>query len=195
MGRLLRWHQSWCGCSEFKECVMTKKIKKTSVISEDKKALIRMASLNKNYLGKLIERAKQGDKSSSRDLVAIMVHYLLHEKVQKPTFPPVLSQYLLKAFSRILADESADVAFNLKKNGRPQTPHQLKLWVSHYVYERVHEDSLTVEKAVAETVDYINSIRNGWVKSQLGGIELKDEGVRKWYYETLEELNSIYQQD
>jgi hypothetical protein len=172
--------------------IMAKTSKKPISVTKGKRDSIENAVVT-DSLDNLISRAKDGELSASRTLLMSMSHYL-HPKNEEPV-PLIIRKYLSDGFLRILGGESADVVFNLKKNGRNKTPHKLKLRVSYFVYQGIHEHSLTVEEAVAETTELINERPMAWIKAHLKGEELQEERVRKWYYETLEELNLIYQKD
>ncbi|MBS0586368.1 MAG: hypothetical protein JSS37_00040 [Proteobacteria bacterium] len=99
-----------------------------------------------------IARAKGGDREAAKGLVGVALGYLLNDEFGP--MPLELRRYLARAFSEVALGKSADVAFNLKKPGRPPTSHSTKLRLGHLVYQKMASGE-TLQNASMELEDQI----------------------------------------
>jgi hypothetical protein len=173
--------------------MMAKKIKTPLELSEAERNRIDYLIISDN-LTDMFTRAKEGDIHAAKATLLPIAH-ALDPRNEEP-IPPDIRGYLSDAFRKILAGMSADMALNLKtKNGRPKTPHKVTLKAAYLVYQGVHEHSLSVEDAVAETVLLINNNLDSLAWYLLGHIEVQEDKLRKWYYSNLSKLERIYQEE
>jgi hypothetical protein len=101
---------------------------------------------------RIIESANAGDKEAAKELLALASTYLGSDIFGQ--MPPELQRYLRKALVNVALGTSADVAFNLKKNGRTRDNHRRNLFVGQWIKKHMAAGE-TLEGASFELTEHI----------------------------------------
>jgi hypothetical protein len=138
----------------------------------------------------VIEEAMEGDTTAAKRALALACSYTMNDRI---AMPQALRRYLGNAFAKAAVGISADVAFNLKRNGRPSVPQQDKLTIGLWIYQAMQKGS-TLQEASFDLQEVIE-VNIEVNKNYYGYTKVPDsktlEGI---YCEVLPKIRQISEQ-
>ncbi len=151
----------------------------------------------------LIVDANKGNKESAKQLLTIMAYYLNPKRAElnNPTsheIPRALKEYLQSAFEKMIADESADAAFNFKKHGRHNHGLLKRRLGAYLVYLATTEGQCKLNSAISQATAYLHEqahhglLRGSWQCFEKNKLP-EEKTLRNWYYEQREYLERLLQ--
>ena len=168
-----------------------------------------MEQLPDNLL-RMIYEAKNGDTIAARYALIMLSGMLSSTRINQFTgeilsepleMPEWARGYLSQSLNRILAGESADKAFNLKRNGRPTAwSYYAKLAAADTVhfYHTHSSEKKPLDESCADVAEGINRLATRVQRSILelvglghfiGKPEISQELVHKWYFQLKKDTN------
>lgn len=156
-------------------------------------------------LEELIADASEGNKSSTNEVLFVAMHYLHPNRTDMDIpatdrMPKILRKYLHDALKKIVKGESADVALNLKKKGRPDYwGFMAKRLGGYLVYQALVESELGVDAAAGEARSFIqDQAHAGLLQGHWRCFQGKDlpewQTFRNWYYHEKDYLEKLHLQ-
>ena len=152
-------------------------------------------------LEELIEDAMGGNKISANELLMVAMRFLhpnLADVDIDPSarMPKALRKYLFDALERIVKGESADVALNFKKAGRPDWGFMTKRLGAYLVYQALTESELGVDAAAGEARTFVqDQAHAGLLQGHWRCFQGKDipewQTFRNWYYQEKDYLEKL----
>lgn len=154
-----------------------------------------------DYMEDILLRAENGDVHAAKDALMTIAGCLSSQNLNPTTgeslpVPPILRDYLSKAFYRMCGGTPPAIALNLSRPGRKNRRHLEKKLAAYLVYQGVHEKGQTILQAVWDAAAHINKksekneLTGNW--SGFNGKKLEPENLQDWYYEFKNDLESIY---
>ena len=155
-------------------------------------------------LEELIENAMGGNKISANEVLMVAMRFL-HPNLADveidalARMPKVLRKYLFDALEKIVGGESADVALNFKKPGRPDWGFMTKRLGAYLVYQALTESELGVDAAAGEARTFIqDQAHAGLLQGHWRCFQGKDlpewQTFRNWYYQEKDYLEKLHLQ-
>ncbi|MCX7237134.1 hypothetical protein [Polynucleobacter sp.] len=155
-------------------------------------------------LEELIEDALGGNKISANEVLIVAMRFL-HPNLADveidslARMPKALRKYLFDALERIVRGESADVALNFKKPGKPDWGFMAKRLGAYLVYQALTESQCSVETASDEAAEFIqDQAHHGLLQGHWRCFQGKDlpkgAAFRNWYYQEKEYLEKLHLQ-
>jgi hypothetical protein len=139
----------------------------------------------------LIEAAKSGDKAAAIEVLALASAYLNTDTFRPMPLP--LRRYLGNALAKASLGESAELALNLKRNGRTRQNRRVRLRIAHWIYKQMRAGN-TLEEASLDCEEFL-------------GVNIREHGkfygykkAPAWktlqgiYNELLPEIKAIYEE-
>lgn len=137
----------------------------------------------------LIEQSHKGDRVAAKRLLATASAYLKFD-VFGP-MPSELRRYLGMALAKVSLGESADVVFNLKREGRPRQEHFTKLRIAKRIHSLRNQGN-SLEKACFDVADEIREKIKKFGMFYGYTTPPSSEMLGRIYCEVLPDLLSIY---
>ena len=138
-------------------------------------------------------RAEAGDVIEARRLLPVLAHFVSRNN-QHPV-PDFIRDYLARSLWRMVEQEDANRAMNLKKSGKQKWAHYEKRLAANIVFELVeqsHTPTIASEIAADQIREFLASnpcapAWEGFKGRSAPGADI----LRTWYYELKDELTEM----